>query len=437
MQKTAYQIIEKLQKSGFLAYLAGGSVRDMLMEIEPQDFDIATSATPEEIEKLMPKTIPIGKKFGVILAIENKYHFEIATFRSDSGYTDGRRPNAVFFTSPEKDAFRRDFTINGIFFDPIANQINDFIGGQEDIKNKILRFIGDSHQRIQEDKLRILRAIRFKNRFNLKYDKKTQNALKENAKEIKHVSRERIGEELNKILLSSSRVDAIKDMSNLGILKHLLPEIEALKNIPQPIKYHQEGGVFTHTLMALEQINNQADIGLIWATLLHDTGKRETFERKKDRIHFNGHAQKSVEIVQEICRRFRIKNVLKSKISWLTEHHMQIGQISQMRQAHKINLFMHPWFEDLLELHRADESGSIPVDLSLYYEVKTEYDEFKSEKLLTTPIKPILTGKEIMKKFNLKAGPKIGKLLKLLHEEQLEEKINNKKAAYKFIQDLL
>lgn len=437
MQKTAYQIIEKLQKNGFLAYLAGGSVRDMLMEKTALDFDIATSAKPEEIEKLLKKTIPIGKKFGVILAIENGHHFEIATFRSDAGYTDGRRPDAVYFSSPKKDAERRDFTINGMFFDPITKKVLDFVGGQNDLQNKILRFIGNPYLRIQEDKLRILRAIRFKNRFNFNFELETEKAIQKNAIEIRAVSCERTGEELNKIFSHSSRLNAIQDLDKLGLLQVLIPEITALKDIKQPLEYHLEGDVFTHTLMAFEKLNPQTNLALIWATLLHDTGKRVTFERREDRIHFDGHAEKSVEFAKEITKRFRFNTLLKNKICWLIEKHMQVGQIPEMRLAHKIKLFMHPWFEDLLELHRVDESGSIPVDLSLYEELKKEYQKFNSQKLLTTPLKPILKGDEIIKKFKLLKGPQIGIILKALHEEQLEGKIKNKKEAYEFIRKII
>lgn len=437
MQQTAYNIIQKLQQKGYLAYLAGGSVRDMLMEKNPQDFDIATSATPEEIESLLKKTIPIGKKFGVILAIENEHHFEIATFRSDSGYSDGRRPDAVYFSSPKKDAQRRDFTINGLFYDPIQKEVLDYVEGEKDIQNKIIRFIGNPYERIQEDKLRILRAIRFKNRFNFEYDPETKKAIKKHAKDIREVSRERTGEELNKILTHHTRLQAIQDLDELGLLELLIPEISALKDIMQPLEFHQEGDVFKHTLMALKELNENADIALIWATFLHDTGKRLTFERRADRIHFDGHAEKSVEFVSEITRRFRFNNLLKSKIGWLVGQHMHVGQIPLMRLAHKIKLFMHPWFEDLLELHHADESGSIPVDLSLYRELKDEYETFKSEKLLTTPLKPILSGDEIIKKFNLKASPQIGEMLGKLHEEQLEGKIKNKKEALSFLEKIL
>lgn len=436
MQQTAYNIIAKLQEAGYLAYLAGGSVRDMLMEKEPKDFDIATSATPDEIEGLLKKTIPIGKKFGVILAIENKHHFEIATFRSDSGYTDGRRPDAVCFTSPKKDALRRDFTINGIFYDPIKKEVLDFVNGQADIKEKVLRFIGTPHARIQEDKLRILRAVRFKNRFDLQYGPKTKDALIKNSKLVQDVSRERTGEEFHKILLHTSRIQALQDLIDLEILEVLIPEVTALKDIPQPIQYHQEGGVLKHTFMAMQQLKPDASLALVWAVFLHDTGKRTTFERKPDRIHFNGHAEKSVEYVQEISRRFRFNKILKSKISWLVGEHMHIGQIPNMKLAHRIKLFMHPWFEDLLELHRCDESGSIPIDLSLYEEIKKEYKKFMNEKLLTTPLKPILSGTEIMEKFMIKPGPQIGELLEKLHEEQLEGRILSKEEAYDYLEKL-
>lgn len=435
MQQTAYNIILKLQKAGFLAYLAGGSVRDMLMGQNPKDFDIATSATPDEIEKIIKKTIPIGKKFGVILAIENDFHFEIATFRSDSGYSDGRRPDAVYFTSPKKDAFRRDFTINGIFYDPITKNVLDYVNGETDIQKKILRFIGNPFQRIEEDNLRIIRAVRFKNRFNLVFENETQEALQKYAEKIKNVSPARIREEMNKILEHPSRVEAIQDLSTLGILKVILPEIDSLKNIPQPDTYHQEGGVYTHTLMALKQVKENTNLALIWAVLLHDTGKRETLVHQKDRIHFDGHAEKSTEIALEIGRRFSFPNLLKNKTAWLIEHHMHIEQILEMKLAHRIKLFMHPWFEDLLELHRCDESGSIPIELDLYHKIQKLYFEFKNEKLLTTPIKPLIKGEEIMSILKIPPSALVGKILNELHEEQIEGKIKSKKEAIRFLKE--
>jgi poly(A) polymerase len=438
MLKTAVSIVKKLQKAGYQAYFAGGSVRDMLMGREPQDYDIATSAKPEEIEVLMEKTYPIGKQFGVILVEENGHHFEIATFRSDSSYSDGRRPDAVLFTNAEEDAKRRDFTINGLFYDPIEKKIHDFVGGQQDLEKGILRFIGDPHERVKEDHLRLLRGIRFKNNFRFEYDPPTQNAFHELANLIDDISKERIQDEMTKMLLHPHRAHSLREMDKFGMLERILPEITACKGIDQPSQYHKEGDVFTHTLLALHSMpENFVGEELVWAVLLHDIGKPKTFADKADRIHFNGHALLSAEMAKRVCRRLKFSNEKTTKIGWLIEHHMTIGFIPEMRRAHQANLFWNIWFEDLMKLHYCDEHGSVPSDLSLYHKVMKLYEDFKSEKLLEDHFKPKLSGDDLMKEFKLKPGPKIKELLQVQREAQIEGLIKDGNDARKFIQGYL
>jgi len=438
MEKTAIQIVKKLKKAGFEAYFAGGSVRDMLMEKEPVDYDIATSATPDEIEKMMPKTIPIGKQFGVILAEVGGHHFEVATFRSDSSYSDGRRPDAVIFTSAKEDALRRDFTINGLFYDPIEKKILDFVGGQRDIKNKVVHFIGEAHERIKDDHLRLLRGVRFKNNFGFKYERMTKKAIKELHHLVDDISRERVADEMNKMLLHPRRAHSLKELDQFGILERILPEVIACKGVKQPYQYHQEGDVFTHLLKSLHDMPDEfVSKELVWAVLLHDVGKPATFEQKPDRIHFDGHAQLSSKMAKSILKRLKFSRAEIMKIHWLIDHHMTVGFIPEMRRAHQVTLFWHPWFEDLMRLHYCDEHGSVPVDLNLYNKIMKMYEEFKSEKLLEDHFKPLLNGNELQKEFKLKPSPQIKEILQALREAQIEGTVKNKREARKFVLNLL
>lgn len=444
MEKTAIKIVQALQKAGFEAYFAGGSVRDMLMGNEPTDYDIATSAKPDEIEKIVDdihlesKTIPIGKAFGVILGVVHGHHFEIASFRSDSSYSDGRRPDAVIFTSAKEDAVRRDFTINGMFYDPIKKEVIDYIKGQDDIQNKKIRFIGEAHERIKEDHLRILRAVRFKNNFGFKYGSRTKKALGELAHLVKDISAERMQEELTKMLMHPRRAHSFRELDNFGILEGVLPEVEACKGVDQPHAYHQEGGVLTHTLKSLHDMPEKwASKELVWAILLHDIGKPATYEEKPDRIHFDGHAELSAKMAVKILRRLKFPKAEMRKIAWMIDHHMTIGFIPEMRRAHQVGLFLHPWFEDLMKLHYCDEHGSIPIDLSLYEKVMKLYEEFKNEKLLEDHFKPKLTGDDLMKEFKLEPGPKLQEILEAIREAKIEEGIKTKKEEREFVKKFL
>jgi len=440
VENTAIKIVKTFQDAGYETYFAGGSVRDFLMEQEPKDYDIATSAEPDEIERIIDgmhfesKAIPIGKQFGVILGIVHGHAFEIATFRSDSSSSDGRRPDSILFTSAKEDAVRRDFTINGLFYDPIKKEIYDFVDGQKDIHNKIIRFIGEPHERIKEDHLRLLRAIRFRNNLNFNYDDKTKTAIKELAHLVKGISVERVADELNKMIIHPHRANAIKELDEFGIMENILPEITAGKGVKQPVKYHQEGDVFMHSIKALHDIPNEwASLELAWAVLLHDIGKPSTFELKPDRIHFDGHAELSAQIAKKILKRLKFTKSQITKITWLINHHMTIGFIPEMKRVHQVNLFLHPWFEDLIRLHWCDEHGSIPINLELYEEIMKLYNEFKNEKLLEDHYKPKLNGHEIMELTGLKPGAEVKHLLQSLREAQIEGKIKTKEEAKKFI----
>ena len=434
MEKTSIEIVKDLKSHGFEAFWAGGTVRDLLMGKTPQDYDIVTSAKPDQIENILEKTIPIGKKFGVILAIKNGHHFEVATFRSDSSYTDGRRPDAVYFTNAKEDALRRDFTINGMFYDPITKKVFDFVDGQEDLKNKILRFIGDPEERIKEDNLRILRAIRFKNAMCLKYAPQTFKAVKKNACLITNVSCERIRDELTKILMLPGREEALRELDRSGVLKYILPELLRLKGVKQPEKYHKEGDVFEHTILCLKALPDKISPEIAWATLFHDIGKPDTFA-VEDRIRFNQHAKVGSEIVDKIAKRLKFSKELRENIKWIVKHHMVLGDIPKMKKTRQLHWISNPLFPELLEVLRADALGAKPKDLSLYLELKNLLEEQK-EKLLPMPEK-LLAGDEIIKKFHISEGPKIGIILEKVHHAQLEEKIKTKEEALNFVKNLI
>ncbi len=432
MYNTALQLLEVLHKAGFEAYLAGGCVRDMLLKRPAKDYDIVTNAVPEQIEELFPQTVAIGKHFGVMLVNHNKHHFEIATFRSDSGYTDGRRPDYVTFTSAEEDAKRRDFTINGLFYDPFQEKVLDYVDGQIDIKEKLIRFIGDPVARIEEDALRILRAIRFKNRLGFRYHPGTYIALHKLAASIQRISIERIRDELNMLLLDTNRSDAIRDLHEFGLLALLLPEVEAMRGITQPFEYHTEGDVFEHTLTALESIGQTENLTLVWATLLHDSGKVNTFHIA-ERIRFDSHAEHSAIFAKAVLTRLRFPKSFTEEICYLVAHHMMWVALRDMPDNRKRKWIHDSRFANLLALFKADASGSRPLDLSLYHEIEAVVKDIETK----YPDQPVhlLTGNDLIRELHLKPGPKLGKILAHVYEAQLDHQVETKAAALQLAQD--
>lgn len=430
MEKTALKLVKTLKAAGYEAYWAGGCVRDMLLKQEPKDYDIVTSAKPEDIEGLLKKTIPIGKQFGVILVLEGVHQFEVATFRSDSGYSDGRRPDAVLFTHAEEDAKRRDFTINALFYDPIDKKVIDFVGGQKDLEERLIRFIGDPHARILEDHLRILRAIRFKNVLQFQYHPDTYHALVKHAKLADNVSGERIRDELNKMLLSDHACDALEDLLETGVLEEVLPEVYAMKGVAQPYQYHHEGDVWAHAKRSLESLSKYASLHLRWATFLHDVGKPLTFHLE-ERIRFDHHAQEGTKVAEKILRRLKFPRKAMEEICWLIKHHMMLPQLLNMPLGRQRHWFLHPWFKDLLAVFEADIAGTDPMRYDLYTKVRALYEE-TLEKMPKVP-KPLLSGNDIMKLTGLKPGKAVGELAEALREKQLGHEINTKKQAVEWI----
>lgn len=433
MKPTSIEIIKTLKRAGFEALWAGGCVRDMLLGHEPKDFDIATSARPDDLRKLLKKIHPIGEEYGVVIAQERGHHFEIATFRSDSGYSDGRRPDAVLFTNAQEDARRRDFTINALFYDPTEDKIYDYVGGQEDLKNKLVRFIGDPHERILEDHLRIIRAVRFKNTFGFQYHPETYNALKKHAKLSGKVSGERLRDEFNKMIVHPSFADALNDMEDTSVLAVVLPEAQAMKGVAQPPEFHTEGDVWDHTLRAIRALKPQSGILLRWAVFLHDVGKPETF-KIVERIRFDQHSEKSTEITGKILHKLKFSTKDIKIIQWLVLHHMMVYNILKMEVGRRRHWFLEPYFLDLLEINRCDIAGTIPSDYTTYEKVLAQYRADMKE----IPKEPrrLLTGEEIMEILKIPAGARVGEILDQLRMLQLEKKLKTKAQAKEWVRRL-
>ncbi len=432
LPSAATDIARRLQQAGHTAYFAGGCVRDELLGLDPHDYDIATSAKPDEVQKLFPHTQAVGAHFGVILVMEHGRAFEVATFRSDHEYIDGRRPEMVTFSTPEEDAARRDFTINGMFHDPVADKFIDFVGGRDDLKSQTLRAIGDPVARFREDKLRLLRAIRFAARFGHDIDPATWEALSAHAADIHAVSVERIREELVKILAHPSRVRGFDLLDQSGLLKEILPEIEALKGCEQPAQFHPEGDVFVHTRAMLELLPPGAPAGLALAVLFHDIGKPPTFRyhADEDRIRFSGHDRVGAEMTGRVMERLRFSRAETDRTVEAVRQHMVFKDVQNMRTA-KLKRFMaREGFDEELELHRVDCQSSHGA-LDNYDFLKTKAEEFANEPLIPPPL---LTGHDLMA-LGWKPGPEFGRILEAVQTAQLEGTLATREQALAWVKE--
>ncbi len=429
-KSAATDLARRLQEAGHTAYFAGGCVRDELLGLDPHDYDIATSAKPAEVQKLFPHTQAVGAHFGVILVMENGRAFEVATFRSDHEYIDGRRPEMVTFSTPEEDAARRDFTINGMFHDPVADKFIDFVGGREDLASQTLRAIGDPVARFREDKLRLLRAVRFAARFAYQIDPATWDALRAHAADIHAVSAERIREELVKILAHPNRVRGFDLLDQSGLLKEILPEIEKLKGCEQPPQFHPEGDVFVHTRAMLELLPPDAHATLALAVLFHDIGKPPTFRyhADEDRIRFSGHDRVGASMTEKLMERLRFSRHDTDRVSEAVRQHMVFKDVQNMRTA-KLKRFMaREGFVEELELHRVDCQSSHGA-LDNYDFLKTKAEEFANEPLIPPPL---LTGHDLMA-LGWKPGPHFGPILESIQTAQLEGTLTTKEDALAWI----
>ncbi|MEY2542537.1 MAG: hypothetical protein QOI22_2139 [Verrucomicrobiota bacterium] len=340
MAKTAREIVARLRERGHIAYFAGGCVRDIVRGEMPKDFDIATDATPDVVQELFTRTYAVGAHFGVIVVLENEFQFEVATFRSDDIYVDGRRPTAVHFSSPEEDAKRRDFTINGMFFDPEKDEVIDFVGGRADLDAKLIRAIGEPAQRFAEDRLRMLRAVRFAVALDYRIDNQTWEALVANSASISEISAERIREELVRIFVSPNRVRGWDLLDESGLLRAILPEIDAMKGCAQPEQFHPEGDVFQHTRIMLEMLPEKVSVPLVFSVLFHDVAKPPTASvDETGRIRFNGHDRIGAEMTEQIMERLRFSRAEIDATVEMVRQHMVFKDVPRMRVA-KLKRFM-------------------------------------------------------------------------------------------------
>lgn len=422
----ALQIVRTLRDNGHEAYFVGGCVRDLLLKNPPKDFDVATDAVPERIASLFPKTVPVGAKFGVMLVVSGGHSFEVATFRADKGYKDGRHPLGVRFTDAKEDALRRDFTVNGLFLDPLSHKVMDWVGGRSDLKKKTIRAIGVPAKRFEEDKLRMLRAVRFASVLGFKIDLRTFAAVKKLAKKIGSVSHERVRDELVKMFTGPNPGLAMQLLDKSGLLKEVLPEVIKMKGVKQPKAFHPEGDVFKHTYLLMKQLKN-ADTILAFGCLLHDVGKPATYKRS-DRIRFNGHDRVGARISEQILDRLRFSNEEKQKIVACVDGHMRFKDVKAMRQSTLKKFMQRDTFLTELEQHRIDCLAS-HGDLSNWLFLNKKLKVLSKEEIKP---KPLLTGHDVMA-CGYKEGPLIGKLLKAAEEAQLEGQLSTKEQALEWL----
>ncbi len=421
--KAAFQIVSKLKSHNLIAYFAGGSVRDHLMGKTPEDFDIATSATPDQVESLFDHTIPVGKQFGVILVVMDHMTFEVATFRCEGGYVDGRHPSQVSFSVPEEDAKRRDFTVNALFYDPFAQKVIDYVNGAEDIKRKIIRAVGDPETRFDEDKLRLLRAIRFASTLGFEIEAPTWNAIKKKASTITQVSPERIRDELVKIFTRPGAGRGFELLSESGLMRVILPEIEIMRGVEQPPEHHPEGDVFIHTRLLLEKLN-QPSLTVALGALFHDVGKPPTFQIRNGKITFYNHAQQGARMTEAIMKRLRFSNQEIRGVTECVEHHMKFADVQKMRPARLKTFMARPTFRDELEVHRVDCESS-HGKLDNYHFLAKQLETFTQEELKP---KPWVNGHDLIK-LGLSEGPEIKDVLDVLYDKQLEGGIQSREEA--------
>ncbi len=442
----AREVLLALRADGHQAYFAGGCVRDMLLGLQPKDFDVATSATPDVVLRLFPakKTLSVGAHFGVVLVCdEGGVTTEVATFRHDGAYSDGRRPDAVrFSTDPREDVRRRDFTINGMLLDPVvfeetddtAAATLDYVGGREDLAARILRAIGDPALRFAEDKLRMLRGVRFAARLNLVIEPRTMAAIRNGAAEINQVSSERIRDELTLMLTEGHARRAFELLDATGLLAHVLPEAVRMHGVEQPPEFHPEGDVWVHTMLLLEKLPPGASETLAWGALLHDIGKPATFRAPNpndphDRIRFNGHVEVGVRIAEEILGRLRFSNEDTAQIVALVKNHMRFGDIMQMRESTLKRFLRLPRFDEHLALHWLDCS-SCHADFTLYYFAKRRYEATPVE---TISPKLLLTGRELIAA-GYRPGPRFKEMLEAAEDAQLEGAVTTSEEALAFVE---
>lgn len=430
MESAARKIVLRLREAGHEAYFAGGCVRDRLLGKEAHDIDIATSARPEQVQALFPRTVAVGAQFGVIVVREEGRDFQVATFRADGAYIDGRHPTGVTFTTAEGDAQRRDFTINGLFFDPVSNEVIDFVEGRRDLEARVVRAIGTASERFAEDKLRVLRGVRFAASLDFAIEAETWSAIRAGASAIHAVSAERIREELVKIFLSPRRVKGFDLLDESGLLREILPEMETLKGCEQPPEFHPEGDVFVHTRLMLSLLPETVSVPLVFSVLFHDLGKPPTMQvDPTGRIRFNGHESVSARLTESIMRRLRFSGDEISATCEMVQNHMVFKDVKNMRVARLKRFMARPTFEDEMELHRVDCLGSHGL-LDNHVFLRERGEEFANEPLIP---EPLVSGRDLIG-LGWKPGPRFKEVLDAVQTRQLEGLLASREEAMAWIQ---
>ena len=427
-EQLSREIIDVLRSHGHEAYWAGGCVRDRLLGVAAKDYDVATDAPPDELLQYFPDAIRVGVQFGVALVRRDGADVEVATFRTDHDYRDGRRPEGVTFTrSAEEDVQRRDFTVNGILYDPVEDQYLDFVEGQTDLKAKRIRAIGDPDKRFREDKLRMLRAVRFAARLGFEIEDATFEAIRRRAGEIQQVSAERIRDEISRILTEGGARRGFELLDESGLLKMILPEISALKGVEQSPQHHPEGDVWTHTLIMLDKMEDPT-VTLALGTLLHDVGKPATFQRAPDRIRFNGHVEVGMKMAEAICERLRYSGEVTEQVVALVANHMRFIHVPDMRESTLKKFLRMPRFDEHLELHRLDCLGS-HGKLGLYETARTKLAELPEEELRPPRL---ITGDDLIAA-GYEPGPRFQEILGDVEDAQLEGRLATRDDALDYV----
>ena len=430
-RRLAERVARKLRERGFQAYFVGGCVRDLLREVEPKDYDVATDARPEQVMDLFPHALAVGAQFGVVIVVEGSHQVEVATFRNDGLYSDGRRPDDVRFSrEPREDVLRRDFTINGLLMDPFTGEVLDFVEGRKDMERQLVRAIGNPERRLEEDRLRMLRAVRFAACLGYEIDPETFAAVKRLSPKITGVSAERVRDELFRILCGGRARRGFELLDEAGLLEKLLPEITAMQGVEQPPQYHPEGDVWTHTMLMLESLEQDCSPTLALGVLLHDVGKPPTFRVAEDRIRFDQHVSVGVRMAEAICRRLRLSRGQSEQVAALVEHHLKFRDAPRMRTSTLKRFLRLEKFEEHLELHRLDCLSS-HRSMDSHEWVRAKLRELPAEVIRP---RPLVNGDDLIE-MGYPPGPRFKEILQAVETAQLEEQIVSREAALKFIKE--
>ena len=432
LEQAARKVVTRLQESGFEAVYAGGCVRDMLLGKAPHDYDVASSAKPEQVQSLFRRTVAVGAQFGVVCVLEGPHEVQVATFRSDGEYSDGRHPESVSFSDAKNDALRRDFTINGLFYDPITQTVSDFVGGKVDLDAKVIRAIGNPAHRFAEDKLRLLRAVRFAATLGFEIETSTWAAVCKDAPNLAEVSAERIREEFTKIMLSPGRVRGFDLLDQSGLMRVIVPEIEALKGCEQPPQFHPEGDVWIHTRLMLSMLPQEVSLPLVLAVLFHDIAKPATFsyDEAAKRIRFSGHEKLGAQMTEHILTRLRYPRKTIDETVEAVANHMAFKDVQHMRVARLKRFLARPTIADELALHKVDCQSS-NGDLSNYEFLKRKMDEFSHEPLIPPPL---LSGNDLMR-LGYQPGPNFKSILEAVQSAQLEGALKTPAEAESWVRE--